>query len=590
MCGFIAGFTDSKIPVSNMNQGLNSMQRRGPDDEGIWFEDNVYIGHKRLAIIDLNKRAAQPMHSICGKYTIAFNGEIYNYKYLQKILASYGIKLKTNSDTEVILELFGIFKEDCLRHLKGMFSFVIWDHREKQAFAARDPYGIKPLYIGLSNHGVILASQVKAITATKLISDDVDIIGQFQFWTLGSINEPNTWYKNIKSLEAGHYCWIKDNKVQTIKNWCQISQYWKYENSKDNFDLTYIKNTVHQSIKNSVKRHLVADVPIGIFLSGGIDSGTLASLMLELGAKNVQGITICYDEFDGQIKDEAPVAREIAKFLNINHYLRKVTKEEFFDDIPQIIESMDQPSIDGVNTWYASKAVAEKNLKVVMSGVGGDELFQGYNSFNQLPLLVDIWSSLSKLPGADFIANNIMQFLKWKSSNDRWTYAPELLKTIQGSWFLRRSINTPRSAKKIIGDHDELTNYDILSNLAIHDDLIFMDKKLALGQLESTLYLKNQLLRDSDWASMHHSVELRTPLVDHQLLEEVSPFMPYLKKFPKKSLLSSAPLKPLPKNILNRKKTGFETPIKKWIEELYVIENNSWDQWMKTIVDNYEKI
>ena len=285
MCGLIAFFTKSIVTNLEVQSGLDAMKRRGPDDEGLWQEDSVSLGHRRLAILDLDLRSSQPMHSICGRYVIVFNGEIYNFQELKKDLDSCGVVFCTTSDTEVILAMFAFYGEQMLSKLHGMFAFVIWDKVSKKAFAARDPYGIKPLYIAnLGDNGLVLASSVKALVHTGLVSLEKDEIGVTGFWMLGSVPEPHTWYKDISVVPAGHCLWIQNNKVIANYCWHDVGDSWRSTSQEEDSCLQSFKglqSRVSAALRESVKRHMVADVPVGIFLSGGIDSGALAGLMID---------------------------------------------------------------------------------------------------------------------------------------------------------------------------------------------------------------------------------------------------------------------------------------------------------------------
>ena len=230
MCGFITAFTDTSFPSSSARQALDRLYMRGPDDEGEWQENGAYLGHRRLAILDLNHHAAQPMRSGCGRYVIVFNGEIYNFRELKRDLESQGAVFHTQSDTEVILALYASQGAAMLSKLHGMFAFVIWDREQRKAFAARDPYGIKPLYIGTTKTGVLLASQVRALLATGLISDEADLHGQAGFWMLGSVPDPHTWYKDIRAVQAGHCLWIQDGRVTDSHCWHDIGSTWREVN------------------------------------------------------------------------------------------------------------------------------------------------------------------------------------------------------------------------------------------------------------------------------------------------------------------------------------------------------------------------
>jgi asparagine synthase (glutamine-hydrolysing) len=572
MCGLIAFLRPAGevATLAALQPALNLMQRRGPDAEGLWSDEGCALGHRRLAIIDLETRAQQPMHSACGRYVIAFNGEIYNFRDLRSQLAAAGFLCRTSSDTEVILALFAREGEGMLPKLRGMFSFVIWDRVAKRAFAARDPYGIKPLYIAHTAQGVLLASQVRALMATGLVSQAPCARGQAGFWMLGSVPEPHTWYRDIQALPAGHCIWVDGGRLGTARSWWNIADDWcdvpaVVPSSPE------VHHRVRDALRSSVAAHLVADVPVGVFLSGGIDSGALAGMMVEAGARDLQGITIAYDEFAGTDDDEAPVAATLAAHYGIRHHVRRVTRKEFEVDLPRILSAMDQPSVDGINTWYAGKAVAELGLKVVVSGVGGDELFQGYNSFRQLPRLVSCWGAASRLPGFMSLAQMACDVQARRTRNGRWRHLPEWVGTIGGAWWLRRGVFSPEDLPALMGTdlaREALDGFAAAAWVKGMSGGQPADLRLALGQIESTTYLRNQLLRDSDWASMDHSVELRTPLVDAWLLREVRPLLGAFHRFSSKQLLAEAPAKALPGFLIRRPKTGFSIPTQRWLQQM----------------------
>ena len=579
MCGLIAGFSSGQSLETSVRQAMVRMHHRGPDGEGLWQEARVCMGHRRLAILDLDARATQPMISADGRYVIVYNGEIYNFRELRERLSTRGVVMRTTSDTEVILELFALDGEAMLGDVHGMFAFVIWDRLTQRAFAARDPYGIKPLYVADIDGGVMLASQVKALLATGLVSRAADVEGQAGFWMLGSVPEPHTWYRYIRAVRAGHAMWIKAGKVDREWCWSDIGAAWRDAPATVTLSDLEVRERVAAALRESVTRHLVADVPVGVFLSGGIDSGALAGLMVEAGSRDVQGITIAYDEFAGSEQDEAPVAAAIAAHYGITHHVRRVTREEFLADLPRILDAMDQPSIDGVNTWYASKAVAELGLKVVVSGVGGDELFQGYPSFTQLPRLVARWRAASRIPGAKGAARILANLQARRSGNARWRHAPEWAKTMAGGWWLRRSVRAPDELATLMGA-DKATlamhEFSVAGHVKAMTGAVADNPRLAVGQIESMTYMRNQLLRDSDWASMDHSVELRTPLVDAHLLHQVAPLLSSFERFPNKSLLADAPTKALPREISFRRKTGFGIPVDRWLKEDDYSKGTNW--------------
>ena len=572
MCGLISLFElpGYAFTVETIEPALKQMRRRGPDATGVWQERGVVLGHRRLAIQDLDARSNQPMHSSCGRYVIVFNGEIYNFNTLRRELADDGVQFHTTSDTEVLLTLFARDGSAMLPRLRGMFAFVIWDRIARRAFAARDPYGIKPLYWSQTREGVLLASQVRALLATGSVSQAPCARGQAGFWLLGSVPEPDTWYQDIKALPAGHSAWIVGGRMGTPECWWDVGSAWR-DAPVSLPPEDEVRERTRTALRASVAAHLVADVPVGVFLSGGIDSGALAGLMVEAGAKDLQGITLAYDEFAGTHADEAPVAASLARHYGITHHVRRVTREEFEADLPRILAAMDQPSVDGINTWYATKAVAELGLKVVVSGVGGDELFQGYSCFKQLPPLVSAWVRASRLPGAMPLARATSAWQARRSGNARWRHLPDWARTIAGAWWLRRGLYSPDELPALMGPDlaaEGLRGFSPDAWIQVMSGTLATDGRLAVGQIESTTYLRNQLLRDSDWASMDHSVELRTPLVDAWLLRDMQPLLGALRRFPNKRLLAEAPQNPLPEALINRPKTGFGIPVQKWLRQM----------------------
>jgi asparagine synthase (glutamine-hydrolysing) len=592
MCGLIGGFATAgdEVAEESLRAGLARMVRRGPDAEGVWQEEGAALGHRRLAIIDLDPRAAQPMHSTCGRYVIAYNGEIYNYRELRRELEQAGTAFRTTSDTEVILTLFAAQGDAMLPRLHGMFAFAIWDRMARRGFAARDPYGIKPLYVAETAQGTLVGSQVKALLATGLVSREPDLSGQAGFWMLGSVPEPRTWYRDVRALPAGHCAWIDDGRIAATRCWHDVGEAWR-SSALVHLPDAEVRESTRTALRESVARHLVADVPVGVFLSGGIDSGALAGLMLEAGAQALEGVTLAYDEFAGRPEDEAPVAARIAAHYGIRHHVRHVTRDEFRTDLPRILAAMDQPSIDGINTWYASKAVAECGLKVVVSGVGGDELFQGYASFRQIPRLVSARRAMGRVPGAIPLLQWASDLRSRRSGNHRWHRLPEWSASVAGAWWLRRSLYSPDDLAGLMGEEaarEVLHDFDAGRYVECMTGPLPRDPRLALGQIESATYLRNQLLRDSDWASMDHSVELRTPLVDAELLHNLSPLLYAFEKFPNKELLARAPTKPLPDEVIRRPKTGFGIPVGRWLAERNAGTRDGGSRgWARELVDTY---
>lgn len=575
MCG-LAGVFLSRTAAGQrsadaaVRRMCDRMQARGPDALGYWTDSkaDLSLGHRRLSIIDLESRANQPMLSDDGRFVIVFNGEIYNFLELRRGLEETGDRFRTQSDTEVLLRLFARHAEGMLSRLRGMFALAIWDRVSRTVFLARDPYGIKPLYLGQGKNSWLFASQVKALLASGLISHEPDLDGQAGFWLLGSVPEPRTWFRDITAVPAGSWCRISaDGKLVGPYKYWDVGDSWR-KAPECLMTADDVQEVVRAAVSRSVQQHLVADVPVGIFLSGGIDSGSLAGLMKDSGARDVLGVTVAFREFHGQHEDEVPAATEIAERFGIRHHVRVITRQEFDADLPRILSAMDQPSIDGINTWYASKAVAELGLKVVISGIGGDELFYGYPSFQQLPSLVSQRRRMARVPGALLVADLALRAFSRYSGNSRWRWLIRQAGNLYGAYWLRRGLFTPDDLPALLeggGFSQGARQCDPAALLeSIAGDLP-ADSMAAVGQLESMVYLRNQLLRDSDWASMDHSVELRTPLVDAWLLRELMPVLRSFGRLKGKYLLASSPVTPLSRAITGRTKTGFGIPLDVWM-------------------------
>jgi D-inositol-3-phosphate glycosyltransferase len=333
------------------------------------------------------------------------------------------VAFRTTSDTEVLLVLFAREGERMLPKLRGMFAFAIWDAQTHELFLARDPYGIKPLYYTQTNDGLLFASQVKALLASGRVSTEPEPAGLAGFYLWGSVPEPWTLYRDVFALPAGTGCGCVTGVPDAPVCWHDIRTHWRGEGR--NASAQELQETVRQAVTDSVRAHLVADVPVSVFLSGGIDSAAVAGLASGL-VRQVEGITIGFDEFAGRHEDEVPVAAAIAAHYGLPHFVRRVSRAEFEQDIPRILDAMDQPSIDGVNTWFASKAAAERGYKVVLSGVGGDELFCGYSSFRQIPRAAALGRALAAIPGARALLNAPCAWLAQRRSQPKLAGLPML--------------------------------------------------------------------------------------------------------------------------------------------------------------------
>ena len=574
MCG-IAGVWAYHYAANGVDQPellamRDYMARRGPDGSGIWLADDRRIGfaHRRLAIIDLSDNGLQPMHSADGRFVITFNGEIYNYKELRRALKAKGYRFRTESDTEVLLHLYAERGIEMVHQLRGMFAFAIWDARERIVVLARDPYGIKPLYYSDDGWTCRFASQVKALLAGGAISSEPDPAGEVGFYLFGSVPEPYTTWRAIRSVPSGATVVI-DRKGPGLP--------WRYHSiaavyrdaERQELPAPDQQDAVRDALLDSVRSHLVADVPVGAFLSSGVDSGALVGLMRDAGAGEIRTVTVGFDEFRGLQQDETPFAAEIARQYCTQHTTRIVTRAEFETDLPRIMEAMDQPSIDGINTWFVAKAAREQGLKVAVSGLGGDELFGGYPSFRQLPGWVRAFALPSRIPGFGFLSRRLAQSVTpLLGENPKAAGLFEYGGGYAGAYLLRRGLFMPWELNQVLDRDTVRQGLRRLSPLSLIDAELMPPPRTAFARvaaLESSFYMRNQLLRDTDWASMAHSLEVRVPLVDSILLAKLAPWAGPERRRKGKRLLAAAPSRALPAAVTERAKTGFTTPVETWM-------------------------
>jgi asparagine synthase (glutamine-hydrolysing) len=574
MCG-IAGiyayhYAANPVDREELRRIRDHMAARGPDGLGEWHSQDgrVGFGHRRLAIVDLSDRGAQPMASADGKLVVTFNGEIYNYRELRTKLEALGRTFRTRTDTEVLLHLYAEKGEAMVDDLRGMFAFGLWDAEKNALLLARDPYGIKPLYYADDGWTLRFASQVKALLAGGRVSCDQEPAGWVGFCLFGSVPEPFTTYQEIRALPAGSTLWVDRVGTHEVKQYFSIAA--TYCSAKVAISAADQQLRVREALVDSVRHHLVADVPVGAFLSSGIDSGSLVGLMRDAGQQDIQTVTLAFEEFRGTNEDESPLAHEIAATYQTRHTTRFVTEREFRDDLPKILEAMDQPTIDGLNTWFVSKAARELGLKVAISGLGGDELFGGYPSFRDVPRWVRLLAIPGRIPGLGDLARQLL------TGFDRFThlFGPKsagLLKyggTYAGAYLLRRGLFMPWELASVIGAETARLGLRRLKPLKSIAAQLRPEPKSAfckVAVLESSLYMRNQLLRDTDWASMAHSLEVRVPLVDAKLLRDLAGITPKHASRSKR-LLANSPRVPLPPQVIDRAKTGFTTPIQQWLQ------------------------
>ena len=569
MCGITGIFayrSGASDPVE-LRRMRDHMAARGPDGTGEWHdqERGVALGHRRLAIIDLSEAGAQPMASADGALVIVYNGEIYNYRELRRRLEGEGCVLRTHSDTEVLLELYARRGLDMLSELRGMFAFALWDRRQDRLVLVRDPFGIKPLYYADAEGCFRFASQVKALLQAP-VSRAPSPAGHVGFFLWGSVPEPFTLYRDIRALPAGHVLTVGRDGAAVSRSYLDIGD--ALRNAADRpapGNRAQAIATVAEAVHDSVRAHHVADVPVGVFLSAGLDSTLIASSAVRLGAPP-HTITLGFDEFAGSANDEAPLAEALAHRLGARHRTLVASREDFQSERESLFAAMDQPSIDGVNTWFVSRAAAQLGMKVALSGLGGDELFGSYPSFRDVPGLVRKTRAFAATPRVGRALRAASAPVLRHLTSPKYAGVVEYGSSLGRAYLLRRCLFAPWELAGIVGAELAGQGLEELDSIARLEDATraLGSDRLAVSALEMQWYMRNQLLRDADWAGMAHSLEIRVPFLDLELLRRAAPCFAAHPDIAKAEI-AAAVAPDLPASLLSRPKTGFVVPVRDWI-------------------------
>lgn len=595
MCG-IAGFFGGPPSTGFTEHALRGLASRGPDGSGVWTSPDgaVALVHTRLAILDLSEASSQPMvyekpetrderseivdrrsqvadedvsslqnplstihYPRSAPSVLVFNGEIYNYRELRRELEAAGETFVSDGDTEVLLRLLVREGAACLPKLAGMFAFAFWNQASGEALLARDPLGIKPLYYRPGDGALAFASECKVLLRD---GDPLDAAALRDYFLWGSVPDPQTLHLPVRQLSAGHLlkwkegkcsseCWYRPNRSNGEIKIPDIRVSWK--------GLSAPALVTRVALEESLVRHLVSDVPVGFFLSGGIDSTVLLALARTALGTHADIRTFSIG-FDDPLFDESAIARRTAEHFGARHTEWKMTPEEGAAEIPAFLQAMDQPGIDGFNTWCVSKLARREGMKVVLSGLGGDELFAGYGSFSQVPRFHRLHRGLGPLRGP------AAAMMDAKPVGSPWRRLADYLRG-DGAWLhafhAQRGIFTAAEGSKLIskllGVSPSAPNWHLpdLPN----------DPREVVAELELTRYMRHQLLRDSDVYSMAHSLELRVPFVDSRLVATISQIPPAIRlQQGKKILLEAVP--EVPDWVRNQPKRGFRFPFQQWME------------------------
>lgn len=560
------------VDAAELERLRDAMAARGPDGRGLWVDPGGRIGlaHRRLAIIDTGPGGAQPMASADGRLVVVFNGEIYNHRELRDALAADGAVFRSRSDTEVLLHLYDRHGAAMVDHLQGMFAFALWDAARQGLLLARDPFGIKPLYLSRTGGALRFASQAKALAAALPDDGGLDPAAAVGFLLFGFVPEPHSLHRAVRALPAGTTLWADRSGVGEPRPYFSARETLLAADPAAGGGEER-RAALRAAVLASVRRHLVADVPVGLFLSAGVDSGALLALAAEIRAGEGEGgglhtLTLAFEEYRGTPDDESVLAERVAAAYGARHRTRTVTAAEFRADAERVLEAMDQPSTDGVNTWLVAKAAREEGLKVALSGVGGDELLGGYPGFRQIPRLAAALGPFGRAPALGRLFRRVAAPALGRVASPKYAGLLEYGTSVADAYLLRRGLFMPWELPERLDPDLARAGWRELEPRLRFQALTagVESPRLRITLLETGWYLRNQLLRDADWAGMAHGVEIRTPLVDAALFRDLAPLLRAATPPGKADLLAAA-RPPLPAAVGERPKTGFGVPLAAWL-------------------------
>ncbi len=568
MCGICGKYyfqEDKRVEEELIKRMCQTLVHRGPDDEGIYVDRNIGLGHRRLSIIDL-ATGKQPIHNEDKSIWIVFNGEIYNFLELRSFLEKKGHKFYTKSDTETIVHLYEEEGENCIKKLRGMFAFALWDEGQKKLILARDRVGKKPLFYTLSNKTFIFASEIKSILQDLLIKKEVSLESLHSYLTYGYIPAPETIFRGIKKLPPAHFLIVQKGRLR-------LKRYWDLNFTKKiNLTEQEIVEQVYELVKEAVKIRLISDVPLGAFLSGGIDSSIVVALMSQLVSEPVKTFSIGFKEASF---DELKYAQLIAKHFRTDHH-EFIVKPDALTILPELIWYFDEPFADSsaIPTYYVAK-MTRQHVTVALNGDGGDEAFAGYERYFA-SRLADYYSLIP----AALRENVIEQLVKnLPESTAKKGFFKRLKRFVKAAGLPSEE----RYTEWMTTFSDEMKSFlytsELKENLSHVNSSSFLKKAFESAQagdfldkllyVDTVTYLPNDLLVKMDRMSMVHSLEARSPFLDHKVMEFAAaiPHNLKLKRMTTKYILKKAMKNLLPQKIISRGKAGFGVPIGVWFKE-----------------------
>ena len=567
MCGFIGCVHDKtqnysdeqKQQFKNMNDIIT---HRGPDDDGFYYDEHIQFGFRRLSIIDIES-GHQPLTYENERYWIIFNGEVYNYVELREELVKEGLSFATSSDTEVIIALYSHLKEKAVEKLRGMFAFVIWDKQEQRLFGARDPFGIKPFFYLEDGEKTFFASEKKSILLA-LENDVLDYDSLQHYLTYQFVPEPNTLSEGIKKLEPGHYF------TKKIGSPMEIKRYWKAHFSPVQKSESDFTKEIRDILFDSVEKHMRSDVPVGSFLSGGIDSSIIASIAKEFHP----AIKTFSVGFEHNGFSEIDVAKETAEKLGVENISYVITPDEYMNEIPKIMWHMDDPLADPacVPLYFVARE-ARKHVTVVLSGEGADELFGGYNIYRE-PQDLEIFNKIPRVGKVLLkgIANMMPEGTKGKSFIERG------VTPMEERYIGNAKMFTEEEKRDLLNVYHEGLKYTDITN-PLYAESRGYDPVDRMQYIDIHTWMRGDILLKADKMTMAHSLELRVPFLDKAVFEVASKIPTSLKTAngTTKYILRKAAEGVVPEHVLNRKKLGFPVPIRHWLK-------NEMNDWAKKII------
>ena len=534
--------------TSQVKQMCTLLKHGGPDGEGVYEVPNcnIVLGHRRLALLDLSTAGHQPMHYL-NRYSITYNGELYNYIALKNELIADGYYFQNNTDTEVILAAFAKWNTNAFAKFNGMFAFALWDDEVNKMYLVRDRVGVKPLYFSIYNNSLAFASEVKAFKAIphlQVINSHANI---YQL-AYGFIPEPYTTLQHVQALPKG--CFLTYNYFTNTSN-LQTFAFSSFSSQITNY--TNAKAQINTSLDAAVQNQMAADARVGLFLSGGIDSTILANLASKNKLKEIHTVSIYFNEKSYSEKKYQDI---VANQIGSTHHSVLLTQQHFNTHFSTILSNMDMPSCDGINTWFISKYASTEGLKAVLSGIGADELYGGYPSFDRINKAI----ILQKLPAA------LLQLLS-KTSQSKYSRLSYLkIKGMQGLYLFLRGHFTPIQIAQQLGSYENEV-WQVLQQEYASPTFYKMESKNMASWLEYNYYMQNQLLKDADVMSMAHGVEIRVPFLDNNVVDTAFKIVPKIKYSGKnnKQILIDSFSAILPKEIWDRPKMGFSFPFAQWL-------------------------